>query len=84
MPAPDTAESRKLQALASAEGPGPASSLRDARIVRLVPGHSERTEIHVDLKKIQNGKAEDVAMRPNDILVVPQRGTCRPLGVGER
>jgi polysaccharide export outer membrane protein len=60
-----------LQALASAEGMGPTPSPRDARIVRITPGTAERKEIPVDLKKIMAGTAEDVAMRPNDILIVP-------------
>jgi polysaccharide biosynthesis/export protein len=60
-----------LQALASAEGFGPTPAPKDARIIRPVPGTSERKEIPVDLTKIQAGQAEDIAMRPNDILVVP-------------
>lgn len=63
-----------LQALASAEGLGPTPAPQNAKIVRLSPGNKERTEIPVDLRKIQEGKAEDVAMRPNDILVVPPSG----------
>lgn len=63
-----------LQALASAEGLGPTPSPQRARIVRLSPNSSARQEIPVDLRKIEEGKAEDVAMRPNDILVVPPNG----------
>jgi polysaccharide export outer membrane protein len=66
-----------LQALASAEGYGETPAPQNARIVRLVPGTSDRKEIPVDLTKIQNGKAEDIAMRPNDILVVPPSGPKR-------
>jgi polysaccharide export outer membrane protein len=62
-----------LQALASAEGFGVAPAPREAKIVRLT-AKSERLEIPVDLVKIQQGKAEDIAMRPNDILVVPPSG----------
>lgn len=64
-----------LQALASAEGLGQASAPQRARIVRLTPNSTARQEIHVDLRKIQNGKDEDLAMRPNDILVVPASGS---------
>jgi polysaccharide export outer membrane protein len=60
-----------LQALASAEGLGPAPAPQNAKIVRIVPGTAERKEIPVDLKKVIAGTAEDVSMRPNDILVVP-------------
>ena len=63
-----------LQALASADGYGPTPAPQNAKIVRLTPGTSERKEIPVDLNKILAGKAEDVAMRPNDILVVPPSG----------
>ena len=66
-----------LQALASAEGYGETPAPQNARIVRLVPGTSDRKDIPVDLTKIQNGKAEDIGMRPNDILVVPPSGPKR-------
>ena len=42
-----------------------------ARILRVVSGQSDRQEIPVDLAKITTGKAEDVKLRPNDILLVP-------------
>ena len=66
-----------LQALASAEGFGPTPAPQNARIIRFVPGMPERKEIPVNLSKIQAGKAEDVAMQPNDILVVPPSGPKR-------
>jgi polysaccharide export outer membrane protein len=63
-----------LQALASAEGYGATPAPQDSKIIRLVPGSTERKEIPVDLRKIQAGKAEDIAMRPDDILVIPPSG----------
>jgi polysaccharide biosynthesis/export protein len=63
-----------LRALSSAGGFGPTPAPQNSKIVRLVPGTSERNEIPVDLRKILAGQAEDVAMRPNDILVVPPNG----------
>ena len=60
-----------LQALASAEGYGPTPAPQNAKIVRLSPDSPDRVEIPVDLRKVVAGKAEDIAMRPNDILVVP-------------
>lgn len=63
-----------LQALSSAEGFGPTPAPQNAKIVRLSPGSTARTEIPVDLNKVLAGKAEDIAMRPNDILVVPPSG----------
>jgi polysaccharide biosynthesis/export protein len=63
-----------LQALASADGLGPTPAPQDAKIVRMNPGKTELTVIPVDLRKIQAGKAEDIAMRPNDVLIVPPSG----------
>jgi polysaccharide export outer membrane protein len=60
-----------LQALSTAEGFGPTPSPQNSKIVRVVAGSNERQEIPVDLKKVLAGKAEDIALRPNDILVVP-------------
>jgi polysaccharide export outer membrane protein len=60
-----------LQALSSAEGFMGTPAPNHAKIVRLLPGTAERKDIPVDLSKIMAGKSEDVAMRPNDILVVP-------------
>jgi polysaccharide export outer membrane protein len=60
-----------LQALSYAQGFGEQPSPGGAKIIRVVPGTAERHEIPVDLGKIIAGKSEDVAMRPNDILVVP-------------
>jgi polysaccharide biosynthesis/export protein len=63
-----------LQALSSAEGFGPTPAPQHAKVVRFVPGDTQLKEIPVDLKKVMAGKAEDIAMRPNDILVVPSNG----------
>lgn len=60
-----------LEGLALAGGPGPQPKLDEAKILRVVPGRTDRIEIPVQLKKIQQGKAEDIALRPNDILLVP-------------
>jgi len=60
-----------LQALSMAEGLGPMPKPQDSKILRLVPGSDERKEIPVDLKKVMSGKAEDMALRANDILFVP-------------
>jgi polysaccharide biosynthesis/export protein len=60
-----------LQALSMAEGLGSTPKPQDSKILRTVPGASERKEIPVDLKKVMTGKAEDQALRANDILFVP-------------
>jgi polysaccharide export outer membrane protein len=66
-----------LQALSLAEGLGPTPSPGDSRILRPAPGGAQRTEIPVDLKKILEGRAEDISLRPNDILFVPTSGSKR-------
>ncbi len=60
-----------LEAVAMAEGLGPEPQPQNARVLRLVPGSVERKQIPIDLRKIQAGKAEDIALRPDDILFVP-------------
>src|SRR5579859_666334 len=69
-----------LQALSMAEGLGPTPKAQDSKILRTVPGASERKEIPVDLKKVMTGKAEDQALRPNDILFVPD-STAKKAGI---
>jgi len=61
-----------LQAIALAEGAAPNGSLQKARLLRTVPGSSDRKEIPVDIKAILAGKARDVPLAPDDILFVPK------------
>jgi polysaccharide biosynthesis/export protein len=58
-----------LKAVSLAEGLGPAPDPRHARIVRNIG--DQRTEIPVDLKKLLQGKGQDVTMQGNDILFIP-------------
>jgi len=60
-----------LQALSLAEGLGQTAAPQNARILRLIPGAPKRNELAVDLKKILDGKGDDVALEPDDILFVP-------------
>lgn len=60
-----------LQALSLAGGPQKMANLSKARILRVQQGSATRQEIAIDLKKILQGKGEDVRMRPEDILYVP-------------
>lgn len=69
-----------LQALSMAEGLGPASMPRDARILRAVKGSADRQEIAVDLKEVISGKNRDVSLQSNDILFVPISGSKKVLG----
>lgn len=61
-----------LQVLALAEGLDASAKPQDARILRTVEGAQQRTEIYVDLRKILQGKASDVALQPNDVLFIPK------------
>jgi len=60
-----------LKALSLAGGPQKMANLSKARILRVQQGSATRQEIAVDLKQILQGKGEDVRMRPEDILYVP-------------
>lgn len=64
-----------LQALAMAEGLDRFASTGNAKIVRKTGGTNKPTEIHVDLKRLLEGKAVDMALADNDILFVPISGT---------
>lgn len=67
-----------LEALALAEGLGPAAAANNARILRTRPG-ANRTEIPVDLKKMLSGKTVDIALKADDILVIPNSATRKGL-----
>lgn len=69
-----------LQALSLAEGLGSTPKPQDSKILRTMPGTSERKEIAVDLKKVMTGKAEDQALRANDILFVPDSTSKKAAG----
>lgn len=60
-----------LQALSLAEGLDRDAAPKKARILRPSAVGAERIEIAVDLKRILDGSAQDVALRANDILFVP-------------
>ena len=60
-----------LQALALAAGLTKTSAKGRARIIRTDPSTGERYEIPLDLGKVLEGKASDPALRPKDILFVP-------------
>jgi len=60
-----------LSALSLAGGLGRTAKPEKARIVRSVSGDLKRQEIAVNIKKIFTGKAEDIGLQPQDVLVVP-------------
>jgi polysaccharide export outer membrane protein len=60
-----------LRALSEAGGLGRTAMAQKARIIREVPGNPKLTEIAVNINRILSGKAEDIKLSPNDVLVVP-------------
>ena len=58
-----------IQALALAEGFDPQAAPERAKILRR--GSTTEEQIPVNMKQILAGKAEDIILRPNDILYVP-------------
>jgi polysaccharide export outer membrane protein len=60
-----------LQALSLAEGLERTAAPKSAKILRMTPGNSARTELPVNLKKILAGESSDVPLQADDILFVP-------------
>lgn len=60
-----------LRSLSLAGGLGRTAKPQKARIIRGVPGELKPQEIAVNIKQILNGKAEDIMLLPQDVLVVP-------------
>ena len=60
-----------LQAIALAEGLTRTSAKEHARIIRNDAQTGRRTEIPLPLGKVLSGKSPDLALRPNDIVFVP-------------
>jgi polysaccharide export outer membrane protein len=63
------------QLVSMAGGLGREASPAKAIILRPVPNSEQRKVITVDLKKIFTGKAEDVSVKPDDLLYVPRSGS---------
>lgn len=60
-----------LQAIGIVSGLVKTAKSTDAKILRLTPGSTTRTEVAVNLKIILAGKASDVTLQADDILFVP-------------
>jgi len=60
-----------LQAVSLAEGLGSDAAPRKAKIFRPRGEGMEKQEISVDVADILNGKKEDLALKPRDILFIP-------------
>ena len=68
-----------FQLISMAEGTAQNAKKKEVRIFRPVE-NSTRIELTVDYQAILDGKAKDVLLQPNDILIVPEnaaKGTLR-------
>ena len=63
------------RAIAIAGGTAPSTKRDKVRILRQLPGSTQKQEIYVDLTAIEKNKAVDVALMPNDVVDVPISGT---------
>jgi polysaccharide export outer membrane protein len=63
------------RAIAMAGGTAPSTKKDKVRIIRQLPGGTQKQEIHIDLTAIEKNKAEDVALMANDVIDVPISGT---------
>ena len=52
-----------------------AAEVGKIRILRQLPGSTQKKEIFIDLTAIEKNKAEDVALVANDVVDVPISGT---------
>jgi polysaccharide export outer membrane protein len=60
-----------LSAVSLAGGLGHTAKPEKALILRPTPDPQKHEEIAVNIKQILAGKAEDIGLRPEDVLVVP-------------
>jgi polysaccharide export outer membrane protein len=60
-----------LQAISLAEGLGPQASGKRAKIFRTQGDSPAKEEIPVDVAGILSGKQQDVELKPQDILFIP-------------
>jgi len=63
------------QAIASAEGLKPTAKTDKVRVLRQVPGKTDREEFIYDLAQISKGKIKDPYLEPNDIVAISQDAT---------
>lgn len=63
------------RAIAIAGGTGPSTKKDKVRIIRQLPGSTQKQEIIVNLGAIEKNRAEDVVLLANDVVHVPTSGT---------
>ena len=70
-----------LRAIAMAGGVNYGAGLSKARIIR-TNADSQHVEILLDLKKIMDGKQQDVALRSDDVLFIPSNAFKASIAAG--
>lgn len=60
-----------LEAMSSSGGALRTAAPDRARILRRIPGDEKRAELTIDLRKIMQGKTNDLSLSAGDILVLP-------------
>lgn len=71
VPLGETGALSVLEALSQSGGLKPTADASKARILRPIMGGPRRAELPIDLASIMRGKAKDMPLVANDILVVP-------------
>lgn len=69
-----------LEAVSLAEGTLPAAALQHTKLLRREEKTNRRLEIPLDLKRILAGRAENVMLQPDDILLIPNNA-ARSVGL---
>ena len=73
----DRKEVSVLEALSLAEGATSTASVGKAQILRSTPGGGTRVRQTIDLKKILQGKSDEVELLASDILFIPDNARKR-------
>ena len=69
-----------MQAVTAAGGPTFAAKLDDTKLVRTTG--TQRTVINIQLGKMLQGKAEDIPLQTDDIVLVPSSAIKKALSNG--
>jgi len=72
-PLPLVGRMRLSEAIGNAGGFSPFARKWDIKILRATPGSNKRQTIKVNFAEIEEGKADDVYLEPNDQIVVAER-----------
>ena len=73
----DRKEVSILEALSLAEGTTPSAAVSRAQILRSTPGSTARVRVNIDLKKVLQGKTDEVDLLASDILFIPDNARKR-------